>query len=516
MYNYKIKYKIFALFILICFTIHTVTTTFAKYVKDVDVGTVNLKITGKRYWEGIEAAGFADGAFKEIINTEKTLILESMGKSGAAERIRIPITGLSAGVYQLSFKVVMTGSNVRVVDNTKYVYGCTIDGNDSLQRNVGYLWKSVTPAVEEDVKLTFVVTEAEAQAGTVQTWLWNFANIGDNSTFRLHLKDIKIEKSAVATSPYIDFLNTKFLYLDEVTNATVEETRGMESFVTTASYEELKVRVETLSGCEHFYVPIKGLTSGKTYTISFDELTTNMSLANLSAYDYGAWVDTSYSYTGKNNLWLNKAHRSQSDFPHTCIKSIGSWHTNNTFTFTAKAATMYWVWEYAAFSDNNWGHIHLKNVSIKEGTATKLMMNKNPNSNSNTTENVIENKVINAVNNSVENKIINANITNNVINNIIGNDVTDNINNNTNVVKNETDLNVNANTVNKNETGLNVNANTVNKNETDANETTDTVDKKNETNFNVIENTINDKNNSNTTTNTFVENAEENTSFQDL
>ena len=100
---------------------------------------------------------------------------------------------MSAGVYQLSFKVVMTGSNVRIVDNTKYVYGCTIDGNDTLQRNVGYLWKSVTPKVEEDVKLTFVVTDAEAQAGTVQTWLWNFANIGDGSTFRLHLKDIKIE-----------------------------------------------------------------------------------------------------------------------------------------------------------------------------------------------------------------------------------------------------------------------------------------------------------------------------------
>ena len=86
MYNYKIKYKIFALFILICFTLHTVTTTFSKYVKDMNVGTVNLKITGKRYWEGIEGVGFADGAFKEIVNTERTLILESMGKSRSSRK----------------------------------------------------------------------------------------------------------------------------------------------------------------------------------------------------------------------------------------------------------------------------------------------------------------------------------------------------------------------------------------------------------------------------------------------
>ena len=81
MYNYKLKYKIFALLILICFTIYTVTSTFAKYVKDVEVGTVNLKITGKKYWNGIEGTGFTDGTFKEIVNTEKTLILEAMGKS---------------------------------------------------------------------------------------------------------------------------------------------------------------------------------------------------------------------------------------------------------------------------------------------------------------------------------------------------------------------------------------------------------------------------------------------------
>ena len=339
----------------------------------------------------------------------------------------------------------MTGSNVRIVDNTKYVYGCTIDGNDTLQRNVGYLWKSVTPKVEEDVKLTFVVTDAEAQAGTVQTWLWNFANIGDGSTFRLHLKDIKIEKSAGATNPYIDFLNTKVLYLDEVANTTVAETRGMESYITTASYNELKLKVESLSGCEHFYVPIKGLTSGKKYTIYFDELTTNIALGNSAGYDYGAWVDTGYSYVGKNILWLNKAHRSQSEFPHHCIKSVGSWNNNNTFTFTASATTMYWVWEYAAFSDNIWGNIHLRNVRIQEGQPVKLSMltvenekvsnlveNVIGNETSNTTNELVENEVLNTVNNAVQAE--NANVINNNVLNIVENVIIDETNNN---VKNE-------------------------------------------------------------------------------
>lgn len=378
----------------------------------------------------------------------------------------------------MSFNVVMTGSNVRVVDNTKYVYGCTIDGNETLQRSVGYLWKTVTPTVGEDVKLTFRVTEAEAQAGTPQYLVWNLSNIGDNSTFRLHLKNIEIEKSADATNPYIDFPNTKILYLDEVANTTVFETRAMESYITTASYDELKLKVESLSGCEHFYVPIKGLTSGKTYTIYFDELTTNMTLGNGSAYDYGAWVDISYAYTGKNKLWVNKVHVSQSSVPHYCVQTIGSWNSNNTFTFTASATTMYWVWEYAAFSDNVWGNIHLRNVSIKEGTATALMSLKSEvnkqeeniveneindlNMVSNTTmnltqnniqnqinENILENKITNTTTNTNSNTNTNTNTENNIVENKVDNTLT-----NTESTKNTSVNEINNSTINTNNSNI--------------------------------------------------------------
>ena len=450
MEKYKLQIHILVLLILIFFTIYTVADTFAKYSSNIDVATVNLSITGVKYWKNIEGTGFTDDTFKEIVNTEKVLTLESMGKSGSAERIKIPITGLEAGLYQLSFNVVMTGSNVRVVDNTKYVYGCTIDGNDSLDRDVGYLWKSVTPATAESVTLTFEVTAAEAAAGTPQYWLWNLSNIGDNSTFHLELTDISIAKTPSPTSTYIDFPSTAFLYMDTSSTDTYTETKAQQSFVTMASYDELVVKAESISGCEHFFIPIKGLTVGKTYTVTFDELTTNMTLGNNTSYDYGAWIDSTNAYTSKNVLYQSGVHRSQTDFPHYCVSSLGSWHNNNSLTFTATATEMYWMWEYAAFTDNMWGNIHLRNVSIFEGSVASvsslnlldddstLQDDEEIDINSNS---VTTNSISNSISNSVSNN--ETTTSTNMVTNEISNTENSTVNNNTSASTNTTEDNKN-------------------------------------------------------------------------
>jgi len=288
-----------------------------------------------------------------------------MGKSGAGERIKIPIDNAQAGLYQLSFTVEMSGNNIGVVDNTKYVYGCTIDGTETLTRDVGYLWKSVTPTTKEDVCLTFEITQTEIQNNTPQYWIWNFGNINDSKLFTLKLTNIQLAKTATPTNPYVDFPNTEVIYLDPTGTETVVETVGKSSFVTTASYDELVMRLESISGCEHFVVPIKGLTTGQQYTISFDELTTSTGLTS-NAYDYGAWIANSKeNLKGKNLLYTSGVHNSQAQFPHYCVNSVGTINKNNELVFTATNSTMYWIWECARFSDGNWAKIHLSNVKIE-------------------------------------------------------------------------------------------------------------------------------------------------------
>ena len=190
------------------------------------------------------------------------------------------------------------------------------------------------------------------------------------------ISNIKITKSDVATSPYIDFPNTEILYLDTIANSTVSETAALSSFVTTASYNELLLKVETVSGCEHFVIPIKGLTVNETYTIYFDELTTGTSLRNDDKYDYGAWVGASKeNIATKNILYTNGTHYTQAQFPHYCVSSVGTAHKNNSFTFKATSTQMYWIWEYAAFGDGDWAKIHISNAKIQKTTAATNEVN---------------------------------------------------------------------------------------------------------------------------------------------
>ena len=363
----KTNSKIYFLFLSIAITLSTVIViSFAKYSEKIEVSQLALNVIAPEYWNDIIGSGFADGTFAIKTNTERTLVFEAMGKSGAAERIKIPVDNAEAGLYQLSFSVELTGNNIGVVDNTKYVYGCTIDGTDALKRDVGYLWKSVTPTTKEDVCLTFEITQQEIQNNTPQYWLWNFGNINDSKLFTLKLTNIQLAKTASPTNPYVDFPNTEIIYLDTTGTETSTETIGKSSFVTTASYDELVMRLESISGCEHFAIPIKGLTTGQQYTISFDELTTLTGLT-ANAYDYGAWVaDSKENLKGKNLLYTSGVHNSQEQFPHYCVTSVGTTNQNNKIVFTATNSTMYWIWECAGFNDGKWAKIHLSNVKIQK------------------------------------------------------------------------------------------------------------------------------------------------------
>ena len=363
----KINRKIYILLLIMTILLSTfIGISLAKYSKRIEVDEVKIDVIAPEYWKDINGSGFADGSFAVKTNTERTLVFEAMGKSGASERIKIPIQNAQPGLYQLSFTVEMIGNNIGVVDNTKYVYGCTIDGKETLQRDVGYLWKSVTPLTKEDVCLTFEITQEEIQQNTPQYWIWNFGNINDSKLFNLQLTNIQLSKTDTPTNPYIDFPNTEIIYLDTPGAETNTETIAKSSFITTASYNELVLRLESISGCEHFVIPIKGLTAGKQYAISFDELTTLTSLTS-NAYDYGAWIaESKENIKAKNILYTTGTHYTQEQFPHYCVNSVGTTNQNNELVFTATKTEMYWIWECARFTDWNWAKINLSNVKIEE------------------------------------------------------------------------------------------------------------------------------------------------------
>ena len=99
------------------------------------------------------------------------------------------------------------------------------------------------------------------------------------------------------------------------------------------------------SGCEELLYPIKGLSAGAQYTISFD-MTYNGSFIG-DAYAYGCGI-------------IQKATYDKTTYPTNASKpSFVQWNGTPTtgtqhgsLTFTAQADTVYWGWSLARIQDS--------------------------------------------------------------------------------------------------------------------------------------------------------------------
>ena len=193
-------------------------------------------------------------------------------------------------------------------------------------------------------------------------WTWDFGLIEDDILYDFNITNIVLEPVV----PVIDFANKKMI-LHTSSTATVKND------VSTA-YESDFI-FHGAGYAETLYFPITGLTSGSTYTITFEHLYTGTLIddsANTTnlRYEYGSGI-------------MNSAPTTYGSY----LTSIGTWASNTfvmktvtgnketiTFTFTASSETAYWVWNMANCKDfvDNQISIKVTNFAVTHASGGKM------------------------------------------------------------------------------------------------------------------------------------------------
>ena len=116
------------------------------------------------------------------------------------------------------------------------------------------------------------------------------------------------------------------------------------------------------SGTELLYYPITGLTSGTTYTITFNhKFKGNFINGNGGTYEYGCGILADVS---KATLAAKMSGVSSNWMSNTWTMNVVSNSTETaTLTFTANSDTVYWVWNRGNVSDTTVATIDL---SVKQ------------------------------------------------------------------------------------------------------------------------------------------------------
>ena len=305
-------------------------------------------------WKNISNYGFSSF---DIINSrnEDYATINFTNVGGQYEKINLPLNNLEIGnLYQLTFTV-SNDSGIITSDNAiKLVYGCTVMNNPLTDftssskliafdgYNSGFLWKSLS-SNEQTVTLSFWAT------AQTMYWIWDLSLLHDKNA-NLYIKDVSIEKSIKPSGAYVDLPNTSIYqmeYLKEGEESTL--TKNKETFIIKGSYNDLHVKMQTAGGFEFINIPIVGLTSGKSYTVYFD----NYTPANASSWKYGAKVQNKKQESGSQLV-------TDSDYLITDLSIVNS----GSITFTATASTMYLVWDCGGISDYQWVDIYITNVSL--------------------------------------------------------------------------------------------------------------------------------------------------------
>ena len=316
------------------------------YVKEIEIPIIVNVI---KDWN-IECYGFS--SFEIIDSNEgKSATIKVLPKSGSNEKINLPLKNLEVGeYYQLTFTNEFQGASLQTSTNS--VYGSTVMPQKATattssskisyaENNSGFLWKSMT-GDEETVTLTFKATQE------TMYWIWDFSKAVNGSTSTFILKDVSIEKTILTSQLYVDMPNTTIFQKDSA--GDLVDTQG--TFKIKASYEDLVLKLQTVGGIEHINIPIKGLTVGKTYSLSFTNYT---SAIGSTVWDYGCKVQKSKQESDATNI-------TSSDYIIDDLSIANS----GTITFTATAETMYWTWQCAGIKDGQWATINISNVTLTE------------------------------------------------------------------------------------------------------------------------------------------------------
>ena len=294
--------------------------------------------------------------------------------SSSYEKYNIPINNLIVGQ---KYKIKYTASNNAsfgdgesgyknsmygsIVTNTEELSSGSIKTLSTEQGGIIAEWSDYSKGDEWlngpfDKEIVFTVT------ATKMYWTWDFGLMEDGVLYDFNITNIVLEP----VIPSINFSDKKLIL--HTTSAAQVLNDVSDSYSNTFTFDG-DGYAETL------YYPITNLTSGATYTITFEHLYNGV-LINDSAktstinYEYGTGImsdaPTKYgSYMSTIGSYIS----------NTFIKSTVT-NTIDTVTLTFKATgdTAYWVWNMANCSDsyNNNISIRITNFSVTHASGGQI------------------------------------------------------------------------------------------------------------------------------------------------
>lgn len=197
---------------------------------------------------------------------------------------------------------------------------------------------------------------------TSMYWTWDFGLIEDGILYDFNVTNIVLEPVV----PVIEFANKKMI-LHSSSTATIKND--------VSTLYESDFTFHGAGYAETLYFPITGLTSGSTYSITFEHLYEGTLIddsanTNNLRYEYGSGImnsaPTSYgSYLSSLGTWASNTF---------VMKTVTGNKETVTFTFTASSETAYWVWNMANCKDSVDNHINIKvtNFSVTHSSGGKM------------------------------------------------------------------------------------------------------------------------------------------------
>lgn len=338
-------------------------------------------------WDSYEYTGFDLISISEFSSDNVKMRISP--KNGAYDRLVIPIDNLEIGnYYVITFtenKELISGSTY-INDSDVYTYGTTVTTKavdesigtnmesfilpeyfnyDNSPLHTSFMWKEPFLEVDYVEGRTYNISLTFYAAEETMYWLWDFANIENNSEIDFSLSNIKLRKIEYPDSKaYVRFVDTTFNdwkydidYNDD--GADDEQNYLKYSYRTNASESELDLHIETGVGWEYFNVPIKKLDVGKNYKLSFEVNTTPTILTINTTNIYGALVQDQPFTTSTNIISSTDSERKDVSI----INKTG--YYSGTIEFTATTETMYWVWQCGGINNYQWANIKISNVVLE-------------------------------------------------------------------------------------------------------------------------------------------------------
>lgn len=204
-------------------------------------------------------------------------------------------------------------------------------------------------------------------------WIWDFSRINDKESKQFTFTANQLQEIPVPDTPCINFLESTlhgFNFSKGLGEATdgASNPNGYSTFKSRADYTGMTIYLYGQGGIhEKVNIPLNNLEIGHTYRLSFTR----------DRLIYGGTISTEACYVGYSirenpisepNLLKNKFNYGAGELHNT--KNSAD-HFEDSVEFTATQETMYWVLDYAGYTDDKRNKLEFSNCSLLDITPTE-------------------------------------------------------------------------------------------------------------------------------------------------